>query len=287
MWQIAAGLGAAQLLGGALGAEASKSAANTQAAATQAGVAETQRQFNLTRQDTAPYRATGRSALYALRDMMGLPNLENAPTGAPAMPSRDQFTSQRTTQEVFRDPNMIGGGNSIRSVTNPYFDQSGYDQAMTGYQDALQRWQGAQTPGSVTPSDFTKSPDYQFRLNEGLKALDRGAAARGSYLSGATMKGLQEYGQQSASQEFQNRFSRLSGLAGLGGNMTQTQGALGQQNAASVADLLGSGAAARAAGTVGAANAWGGALSGVGNTISQMYMLNRMFPQGASTAGGI
>jgi hypothetical protein len=212
--------------------------------------------------------------------MMGLPNLESAPTGAPAMPTRDQFTSQRTTFERDGgiDYNTIGGPPSVRSVTRPYFDQAGYDKAIMGYNDALQRWQGAQTPGAVTPSDFTKSPDYQFRLNEGLKALNRGAAARGSYLSGATMKGLQEYGQQSASQEFGNRFNRLSGLAGLGGNMTQTQASLGAQNASSIADLLGSGGAARAAGTVGAANAWNNALSGIGNTAMQAYMLNRIFP---------
>jgi hypothetical protein len=34
-------------------------------------------------------------------------------------------------------------------------------------------------------------PGYQFRLSEGMKALDRTAASRGGLLSGATLKGAQ------------------------------------------------------------------------------------------------
>jgi hypothetical protein len=57
-------------------------------------------------------------------------------------------------------------------------------------------------------SDFQADPGYAFRLSEGMKALDRTAASRGGLLSGATLKGAQQYGQGLASQEYQNAFNR-------------------------------------------------------------------------------
>lgn len=76
-------------------------------------------------------------------------------------------------------------------------------------------------------SDFNADPGYEFRMAEGMKALDRSAAARGGVNSGASLKAISRYGQDMASQEYQNaynrfnsdrntRFSRLSQIAGLG-----------------------------------------------------------------------
>jgi hypothetical protein len=57
---------------------------------------------------------------------------------------------------------------------------------------------------------FTQDPGYAFRLSEGMKALDRTAAARGGLLSGSTLKGAQRYGQDLASQEYQNAYDRYN-----------------------------------------------------------------------------
>ena len=43
--------------------------------------------------------------------------------------------------------------------------------------------------------DFQADPGYAFRMSEGLKALDRTAAARGGLLSGGALKGAERYGQ--------------------------------------------------------------------------------------------
>jgi hypothetical protein len=80
-----------------------------------------------------------------------------------------------------------------------------------------------------TQADFVEDPGYQFRMAEGQKALERSAAARGSLQGGATMKALARYGQDFASNEYQNvynrfnadrdrRFGRLSSIAGFGAN---------------------------------------------------------------------
>jgi hypothetical protein len=57
-------------------------------------------------------------------------------------------------------------------------------------------------------SDFTTDPGYQFRLEQGMKALNASAAAKGMGQSGANIKGATEYGQNLGSQEYQNAFNR-------------------------------------------------------------------------------
>jgi hypothetical protein len=59
-------------------------------------------------------------------------------------------------------------------------------------------------------ADFQKDPGYQFRMDEGLKAIDRSAAARGSLNSGATLKALTNYGQNLASSEYNNAYNRFN-----------------------------------------------------------------------------
>ena len=107
--------------------------------------------------------------------------------------------------------------------------------------------------------DFEQDPGYAFRMSEGLKALERSAAGRGGAASGAAMKGITQYGQNLASQEYQNAFNRyqtnrqniLNPLLGLTGSGRGAAGSLG--------DIYGQGirgaGEAEASGIVGAANA--------------------------------
>ena len=137
---------------------------------------------------------------------------------------------------------------------------------------------------------FEADPGYGFRMSEGMKALERSAAARGGLLSGSTLKGVQRFGQDLASQEYMNAFNRyqteraarlqpLQSLAGVGQTSAQQLGQAGQQMASNVGDALTSGAAARASGYVGQANALSGALGNIGNVYMQSQMLNRLIPQ--------
>lgn len=59
-------------------------------------------------------------------------------------------------------------------------------------------------------------PGYGFRMSEGLKALERGAAARGGLISGNALRAAQRYGQDVASQEFGQAYNRLAQLANVG-----------------------------------------------------------------------
>lgn len=153
---------------------------------------------------------------------------------------------------------------------------------------------------SFNTTGTNADPSYSFRLSEGLKALQNSAAARGQLLSGNTMKGITDYGQNAASQEYQNAFNRyqttrgqklneLQSLAGVGQSAVQQSnqasqnytGAYGQASAnqgANIGNAFSNAGNAQAQGITGAANAnasgYIGAInagnSALGNALSSM-----------------
>lgn len=148
------------------------------------------------------------------------------------------------------------------------------------------------TPFSM--AQFQADPGYGFRMSEGMKGLERSAAARGGLLSGSTLKGIQRFGQDLASQEYTNAFNRyqteraarlqpLQSLAGVGQTTAQQIGEAGMRTAANVGDIQMSGAAARASGYVGGANALTGALNTGLNYYQGQQMMNRLVPPVSTT----
>jgi hypothetical protein len=91
---------------------------------------------------------------------------------------------------------------------------------------------------SAAQNFLQMDPGYAFRLGEGMKALERSAAARGGLVSGATMKGLQRYGQDLASQEYGAAYNRLAGLANVGPRAAGVMSDLGQTYATNVGNLM-------------------------------------------------
>ena len=175
------------------------------------------------------------------------------------------FDKQMELQEPFRQGGLTAQ-NEIMQLLG-----IGGDKAAAGY-------------GSLSKpfgmSDFEQDPGYAFRQSEGMKALERSAAARGNLLSGSTLKGVQRFGQDLASQEYQNAFNRyqvnrsnklnpLQSLMGSGQSATNTMtSAAGQMGQNEASNLYNAGQA-RASGYIGQANALNQALSGVTNYMVQ------------------
>lgn len=145
---------------------------------------------------------------------------------------------------------------------------------------------------------FQQDPGYAFRMQEGMKALERSAAARGGLLSGSMLKGAQRYGQDLASQEYMNAFNRyqaernarlnpLQSLAGIGQTATNQLGQAGQTMAGNVGQAMGAAAQARASGYVGGANALSQGLGTYLNYQQGQNFLNAMRPQQATAAAPI
>lgn len=143
--------------------------------------------------------------------------------------------------------------------------------------------------GDFTAADFlaNKDPGYGFRLDEGQKALERSAAARGGLLSGGTGKKLLGYGQEMVSQEYNNAFNRyninrsnqlapLFTLTGSGQASAAGQAAAAGNYGAGAAGNLTSAGAAQAAGDVGAANAVSSGLSSYLGYTGQQNLINAL-----------
>ena len=154
-------------------------------------------------------------------------------------------------------------------------------------------------------TDFQQDPGYAFRQAEGMKALERSAAARGGLLSGGTLKGIQRFGQDLASQEYGNAFNRyqiersarlnpLQSLMGSGQSATNVlTGAAGQAGQNEAANIYNA-AQARASGYVTSANALGGALGSIGQAAAsyplmqaQMNYFNSLGRSGGGGGGSV
>lgn len=147
--------------------------------------------------------------------------------------------------------------------------------------NALGKMQRGDVMGQMDPS-------YQFRLGEGMKALDRTAAARGGLLSGATLKGAQRYGQGLASQEYGNAYNRLAALAGVGQTATGAMTGMGTQLAGALGENYMGAANARASGYMGGANALSSGLGqymGYSQNQNLMNMLGRQRGYGGGMQG--
>lgn len=87
------------------------------------------------------------------------------------------------------------------------------------------------TPGAVPTLSgqelLANDPGVQFRLDEGRRALEASAAARGGLVSGPTLAALQRQGQELSSQEYANAWQRASQQAQLREGWAQTASQLG------------------------------------------------------------
>lgn len=66
----------------------------------------------------------------------------------------------------------------------------------------------APTFAAPTAQDLSADPSFQFRLDQGRKALEQSAAGKGVLRTGGTLKDLVNYGQNFASNEYGNVYTR-------------------------------------------------------------------------------
>jgi hypothetical protein len=137
---------------------------------------------------------------------------------------RQMFDKQIELQEPFRQAGLSGQNRLLELLG------IGGTKGAQGY--------GRYATAEFTPGMFqaNQDPGYAFRMAEGMKALERSAAARGGLLSGSNLKNTQRFGQDLASQEYQNAFNRyqtqrantLNPYASLAGVAQTSANALGQ-----------------------------------------------------------
>lgn len=222
-----------------------------------------------------PYRATGANALSMYESMLyGVPveqtasyqSLQAQKSQPQNIKTRDEFRDQFLNQ-FKKTRNIPQGGNfsGIDSLTAQGYDakaqqlmarelaKMGNTQSEeyideVGLEQAIDEAYNAQFPEATTTTEpegqaptldrmgeLIKTPGYQFRMDEGQKALERSAAARSGVLSGAQLKAQERFSQDYATNEFQNYMNRIGGLVNTGASMAGgganlTMNAAGQQS---------------------------------------------------------
>lgn len=167
---------------------------------------------------------------------------------------------------------MYNGGRpvSFSPVTQSFgvAAQSQPTQQMTQQQPAGQTAQGAANDAFDI---FRNSTGYQFRVNEGMDALNSGYAGSGMLQSGAALKALDDYRQNMASAEFGNYMGMLGNQQGVGLSAAGAQAGVGVDYANNVSNLNAQNANALANAAVAKANnsnaMIGGITSGIGNIL--------------------
>jgi len=136
----------------------------------------------------------------------------------------------------------------------------GFNQSMGGMGDVMARLQAG-------PGNFQESEGYQFRKEQGLKALERRAGSTRSPYGSAAGRSMMGYASDLASQEYDNFYNRWLGTQGM------QLGGYGSM-AGMYGGVMGMGAQS-AAGKAGFASNIGNAMAGMygaeGNTMADLW----------------
>jgi len=150
-----------------------------------------------------------------------------------------------------------------RKALRPYRETGRRSNALMQYEMGMR-----DKPGWY--DGFENTPGYQFQMQEGVNALDAGAAASGMLRSGAHEQALTGFGQNLANQEYGNYMNRLMGMQAAGQNAAGMQANMGTNFANSASTALGNIGNAQSAGAIGQGNA----LAGLTNNFASSLMFN-------------
>lgn len=243
--QVAAAMIGSAVVGGAISAAGSKSAADTQANAANSATQSQRDMFNQTVGLESPFRNAGVGASDKLANLLGIAPSSvqqgaavGAPGGAPAAyggETADQIRA-RLQPQFMKSPNVITpvGADPEYQTQMPSdysnVDQAGLDAAV---QAEMQRQQQQSIPTASTgglPSapgasaaggpgfgsllkpfdmnDFQMDPGTQFRIKYGNQALQNSQAAQNGVMSGSALKDLIGFNQDYAGLGYQSAFDR-------------------------------------------------------------------------------
>jgi hypothetical protein len=157
----------------------------------------------------------------ALSQFEGYPSGAGAPYGLGDTPGlrygggRPNFTPDNPG--VYRQPNALSQFNSGPTANmGPQTGQTAQQAAENGF------------------DIFRNSTGYQFRLGEGLDAVNSGYAGSGLLQSGAALRGITEYGQNFASNEFGNYLNALGSQQAVGAGAASASAGVSQNFAGTV-----------------------------------------------------
>lgn len=282
----------ATVVAGSKNASAINKSTEAQTAGNAQSLAMQERVYGENKATLAPFVGTGVAASNQINALLGLS------TPQPQQPTQGALGAFQTPTNA-----LTGMGGAL---SGPNF--AGYVQNNPDVQNEFQRvgarfgndasafgqfhWQnygqnegralpqfGQASPASPAPGatpqsalaafdQYRNSTGYQFRLREGMNALNSGYAGRGVLQSGAAIKGALDYGQNIASGEFGNYLNSLQTQQNVGAGAASAQAGVGQNFAGNVTNLNTANANALASGAVASANNTNGIIGGLTNALN-------------------
>lgn len=263
-----AGVGSA--VGAISGNKAAKNAANAQRDASAANTALARDIYGQNKAVLNPYVQRGNVAGETMNALLGL--------GGTVPQAANTNTANALAQYQGANPDTSG----VRTMRGPTgwnaldnaLEQSGYFKNNPAPAPATQAPATGGTPGQ-TPQQaaqnafdiFRNSTGYQFRLGEGLDAVNSNAFGAGIGQSGAALKALQEYGQNFASNEFGNYMGYLGNQQGVGLGAGSALAGVGQNYVNTISNNNNNAAAAAGNAALAQRNPWANALGTLGGGI--------------------
>ena len=272
--------GVASIAGGAIASSGASKAANTQAQAARDAAAAQERAAAL----ALEAQKTGNAEAIAAA--------QEAAVKAQAAQEKAAAAAQEAYQQSYQD---VGG-----ALQQSYQEQLGYQRPyqQAGLTAQQQMMQLLGIGGDQTAADygaaakpfgmdqFQQDPGYAFRQSEGMRALERSAAARQGLLSGSALKGIQRFGQDLASQEYQNAFNRYQTERAARLAPLQSMTSSGQSAANLMSSIAGQYGAGNAANIANYGQQRAGIAQGLGQTTAQnAYNVAQAVSQGAMNIG--
>jgi hypothetical protein len=301
------GLGAAILGAGAIGAvggiangvmqsNAAGNAAKAQQNATNAALAEQQREFNIQQGNLQPWLASGRNALNQEDILLGLGGLSpDVLSGAniTAAGSPGGMTDAQAQALLAARPDVMAEyqrASGAADKNSPAYLQQGLDSPLNyarywynnmGGNASYQIPSSITSGGATTPDAATQqqqaidalknSPLYKSLYFNGEQALLANASATGGLRGGNLETGLAQFGANTLADVYQNQIANLSNLSGLGANTGGVLGQLGGSTSSNISSLLQSLGAEQAGGITGSSALLGGGInSGLSSLLSSL-----------------
>ena len=188
---------------GAIGSAAISSSASKKAsqAATQAAdqSAAVQREIYGQNKDMlSPWVGQGQAATSQINALLGIDNGDNY----------QAFLPQKNAMIDYGSFNPFGGGGF--ATTQPEYTP---EEIAAARQRAIA---ANRTNAENAFNTYKNNTGYQFRFNEGMRALNGGLASNGMLKSGSAVKSALNFGQGIASSEFGNYLNSLGNQQGVG-----------------------------------------------------------------------
>ena len=252
------------IAGGIMQSRSASKAADAQTAAANRQIDFQQGIYDDQKAMFAPWVSAGQNALGAYLYDMGLgaapiiggtaPEITTVTTGGDAIPvgalgygSGAGYMTQR------------GGPSGLQAMmpqkTTPQKTQYMVGDNAFATMEEAQAYANANPVGGTAYGGYEASPGYQWQLEQGQKAIDGSAAARGNVFSSGTLDRQQQMGQGLAAQDYGNHLARLMGVSSMGQNSVAQQATAAQNLGTGVSNALGSIGNAQAAGAIGKGNA--------------------------------